>query len=163
MKELILEDKNKDISLDEIKIFLNEFSLKLPKSYVDFIWNHNGGYPSLSAYGNPYEDGVAIEVFCCLDPDYDRKKYIPGKLISVNDIIDSHQVLEKNLPPYLFPFGLDAGGGYFCISTKKDDFGEIYMFYMDGTCEEPVYLCDSFEEFINNLEDLQIYSEEEDY
>lgn len=163
MKEIILRKSGKPLSIIEIENLLEVLKVKLPEKYSRFISDHNGGYPSLSAYGNPYEDGVAIEVFCCLDPDYDRKKYIPGKLISVNDIIDSHQVLEKNLPSYLFPFGLDAGGGYFCISTKKDEFGEIYMFYMDGTCDEPVYLCESFEEFINNLENLQVYSEEEDY
>ncbi|MGB0868176.1 MAG: SMI1/KNR4 family protein [Flavobacteriales bacterium] len=163
MKEVILEDKNKDISLDEIKLFMNEFNLKLPKGYIDFISKQNGGYPSLSAFGNPNEDGVVIECFYCIslnEYDYYTNEI---QILPSREIIQIHQIIEQNIPSDLYPFGYDTGGAKFCISTRDEEFGEIYMFYMDGTSEEPVYLCDSFEEFINNLEDLEIYSEEEDY
>lgn len=70
--------------------------MKLPKSYIDFKLKYNGGYPSLSAFGDPYEDGVNIEVFACVNLNYDREVYDNDVLISVNDLIDTHQVLENN-------------------------------------------------------------------
>ncbi|TDQ28611.1 SMI1/KNR4 family protein [Tenacibaculum caenipelagi] len=161
MKDIKITESEKSISLKEFNSFLNEFNLKLPDTYKDFILKHNGGYPKLSAYGNPYEDGFEVDVFLCIDMTYNRTN-ISGDVIlpSVNDTIDTHQVLENNIPKYLFSFGLDAGGNDFCISMREEDFGAIYAFYMDGTSEEPIFICDSFEEFINGLEDIEKYEED---
>ncbi|GGG23224.1 hypothetical protein GCM10011344_24960 [Dokdonia pacifica] len=50
-----------------------------------------------------------------------------------------------------------AGGGKFCISMREEDFGSIYQVFLDGTADEPIYIMDSFENFINGLEDPSVY------
>lgn len=150
------------ISKDEIRELENKYSLKLPESYKEFIMKYNGGYAEISAFDNPYEDGTIISVFCCIrleEPELDFLNPIP-RLISSKKMIETHQILEKNIPKYLYPFGLDEGGGKFCISMKEEDFGTIYQVFLDGTVDEPVYVTDSFESFINALEDPSIYDED---
>ncbi|WP_299105588.1 SMI1/KNR4 family protein [uncultured Tenacibaculum sp.] len=161
MKELNVSESEKPISKTDLDLFIDSYNLKIPDSYKQFILKNNGGYPEFSAYGNPYEDGFVIDVFSCFDTEYDRyNSSSEVALPSVNDTIDTHQVLENNIPKFLFSFGLDEGGNDFCISMRDEDFGTIYAFYMDGTAEEPVFICDSFEQFINGLEDIGKYEED---
>jgi hypothetical protein len=162
MKDLKLRNVSKKISSTELKSFMNEFALKLPESYIKFILKNNGGYPEISAYDNPYEDGFTIQCFNRISPVHETILEILEKkeVNSARSTIETHQRLEKNLPDHLYPFGLDVGGNDFCISMKEDDFGAIYRFFMDGTADEPIYITDSFENFVNALEDPAIYDED---
>ncbi|WP_299674425.1 SMI1/KNR4 family protein [uncultured Dokdonia sp.] len=159
MKDLKLKQSAEKIFPEQLEIFKNKFDLTLPKSYEDFISENNGGYPEISAFDNPNEDGSIINVFCCVrieEPELDFLNPTP-RLISSKSLIESHQILEKNISKYLYPFALDEGGGKFCISMREEDFGSIYQVFLDGTVDEPVYVTDSFENFINGLEDPSIY------
>ena len=163
MKDLKLRKTANSITKEELQAFKTEFNLSLPKSYEDFILKHNGGYPEIAAFDNPYEDGVIIEVsnrISTEDEDFFARR---GKVYSSRTAIQTHQQLEKNIPEFLYPFGLDAGGGNFCISMREEDFGTIYQFFMDGTAEEPIYVTDSFENFVNALESVDNYEDEEEY
>ena len=159
MKDLKLKKVSEKISPIQLKSFMNEFELKLPESYIKFILKNNGGYPEISAYDNPYEDGFIIQCFNRISPVHETILEILEKeeVNSARNTIETHQRLEKNLPTYLYPFGLDVGGNDFCISMKDDDFGAIYRFFMDGTADKPIYITNSFENFVNALKDPDIY------
>ncbi len=53
------------------------------------------------------------------------------------------------------PFGYDEGGWHFCLSFDKDTFGKIFINrWTDHLPEEQfVVIADSFEEFINGLQE----------
>lgn len=160
MQEIKLKNSYDSITREEVHQFIDEFNLKLPESYISFILKHNGGYPDLSAFGDPYEDGSDINCFYSISLtdyifDIDSNIILPSR-----EIIQTHQIDEQNLLKYLYPFADDAGGAEYCLSMREEDFGVVYIFFMDGTSDEPVYLCSSFEELINGLEDSDNYLED---
>ncbi len=156
MSKLILEYSETPISRAEVDSFMKEFNLVLPQDYIDFMIKNNGGDPNLSAFGNPYEDGAVIETFYFISLN-EAYEYLNKYSNPVRDIIKTYKIYEQNIPDYLYPFGCDAGGANFCLSMRKKDFGAVYLFYVDYTSDEPFYLCKSFKEFIEGLEDLEIY------
>ncbi|WP_299132979.1 SMI1/KNR4 family protein [uncultured Tenacibaculum sp.] len=158
MKKIELKLGGIPISKEELEKFIKEFGLKLPNLYKSFILASNGGYPNLSAFGNPYEDGSEVDSFYTITMvDNDK---IDDLVISSRDVIKTHQILEKNLPSHFYPFADDIGGAKFCFSMKNSDFGSVYLVFLDGTADEPIFICDSFEEFINGLENIEIYEED---
>ncbi|SEC37539.1 SMI1 / KNR4 family (SUKH-1) [Tenacibaculum sp. MAR_2009_124] len=158
MKKIQLIQGGEPISPEELEKFVNEFELKLPNLYKSFILASNGGYPNLSAFGNPYEDGSEVDSFYAITMvDNDK---VDDLVISSRDVIKTHQILEKNLSSHFYPFADDIGGAKFCFSMNDLDFGSVYLIFLDGTTDEPTFICDSFEEFINGLEDIEIYEED---
>lgn len=162
MKDLRLEDSEKPITEEQYKLFLKEFNLKLPDSYKQFILKYNGGYPKISAFGNPYEDGFTVDYLGRIAPEKEGFFETYDSLSSTRLLIDTHQIEEQNIPKHLYPFGASEGNHTLCISMKDKDFGSIYVYYLDGTAHEPAFLTSSFEQFINALEDSEDY-EEDDY
>lgn len=164
MKDLKMRKSGEPITKQELEQFISEFNLKLPKFYEDFILKHNGGYAEITAFGNPYEDGTAIDGFgrISLTDDTYEDLIDDEKISSIREIIQDLQIEENVIPNHLYPFGFDAGGNYFCISMAEEGFGAVCKFYVDGTADEPTPLSASFEEFINGLEDITPYREAED-
>lgn len=160
MEKLKLEQSSTSINLLDINKFIDEFSLKLPESYIDFILNNNGGYPNLAAYGNPYEDGSVVDSFYSISLDDYVFKEDKVTLLPSREIIKTHQILEKNIPSYFYPFADDEGNAKFCISMNEKDFGYIYLVFLDGTSDEPTFICDSFVKFINGLENIEKYEDD---
>ncbi|WGH74643.1 SMI1/KNR4 family protein [Tenacibaculum tangerinum] len=158
MKDIKITESAKPVSLDEFNSFINKYNLKLPETYKSFILKYNGGYPKLSAYGNPYEDGSEIDSFYSVTLKDNNE--IDDLIISSRDVIKSHQIMEDNIPSHFYPFADDSGGAKFCLSMRQEDFGKIYLVFLDGTSNEPTLICDSFEEFINGLEDIEKYEED---
>lgn len=50
-------------------------------------------------------------------------------LYSSTEAIQTHQIIEQNIPKHLYPFGLTGGGNDFCISMGKEDYGYIYILF----------------------------------
>ena len=161
MKDIKMYDSESAISIEVLDEFIIKYQLKLPESYKNFILKHNGGYAEICAFDNPNEDGTIVAEFCAIRLELGDFLEELDNIITVTQLIEDHQHLEKNLPAHLFPFALAEGGGKFCISMNEEDFGTIYLFFMDGTANEPIFVIDSFENFINALEDPAIFEEEE--
>ncbi|KAB1160356.1 SMI1/KNR4 family protein [Tenacibaculum aiptasiae] len=157
MKKLKLELSDESIKISDLNIFINEFDLRLPESYIDFILKNNGGYPNLTAYGNPYDDGLIVDSFYSVSLSDYRFNKDEVALLSSREIIRTHQIIEKNIPPYLYPFADDEGGAKFCLSMKDESFGKVFLVYLDGTYDEPTFISDSFSKFIETLEDVEKY------
>lgn len=158
MKDIKLKESESPISLDELNQFIKEFKLKLPDLYKEFILKANGGYPNLTAFGNPYEDGVEVDSFYSITIEDNNE--VDDLIISSRDVINSHQILESNIPEFFYPFADDTGGAKFCLSMRQEDLGTVYLVFLDGTADEPTLISDSFEQFINGLEDIEKYEED---
>lgn len=152
MKDIKITESEKSISLEEFNSFLNEFNLNLPDTYKNFILKHNGGYPDKSFfYSKKVDLEFDFDFFYSIDLKYEDKDVLDAidDLVTVNEIIDNYQINDKELPIFLYPFGQNSGGATYCISTKGEDYGVVYLHYWDGSGLQ--FICDSFEEFIEGL------------
>lgn len=127
----------KNVSLEDINEFQQNYNIKLPESYKQHILINNGGIPK-----KDFLKEKEITVSCFYSIKYGENK--------IEDIIKNLQVLEDVLPKNLFPFANDLGGNDFCISLEENNFGKIYIWYHD-TGGEKKFIADSFQEFMNDL------------
>lgn len=66
----------------------------------------------------------------------------------------SYENLKSALPPYFMNFAHDGGGNPFCLCLEKGtDYGKVYFCAMDEGEVEPELLADSFQEFMDGLEE----------
>jgi hypothetical protein len=128
------DSSKQKLTLEELSKFEQDYNLKLPESYRNIMLEYNGGYP--------------------------EKTYFQGGIVYFDPIKYGNTTLEKMidgmqgfLPKGAFPFA-DYSGQSLCISLNKTDYGAIY--FLDETGEYDK-VCDSFEQFLEEL------SDEEDY
>ena len=141
MKNINLRAQEKSVGLMEINQFELDNGFKLPKSYKTFLSNSNGGVPRERIYWDP-ENELELGI-----SHFESLKYGSYPL---EDILENVYTNET-VPRGFVPFASDGGSGQYILSTNSEDFGEIYVIYSDS--EEPFKLCDSFDDFINRLEE----------
>ena len=107
--------------------------------YKQFLLKNNGGIPK----ENIFWDGNIESRISFFFP----LKY--GEHTIENVISNIHR--EDALPSMYFPFADTRGGAIYSFSMSNDNFGEVFLFHFDGS--EPLKISNSFEEFINNLEE----------
>lgn len=152
---MTLEDTHQQLTPTQIQEFETEFNLKLPEDYKEFILQYNGGYPLENVFENEQEDEFDINSFFSIRNDFDVDS---EGVMSSKYIIDTHQIIEQNIPNHLYPFGNTPGNQTYCISLAKYDYGSIYIYYLDGRKPEQTYVTFSFLNFIQNLkEDTEDY------
>ncbi len=123
------------LTIDELASFEKEFKIKLPESYKDVILKNNGGSPE-----RRYFRGGGIYF-----------RYIK---YGDNSLEKAIKLLEDILPENFFPFA-EYGGTSYCISLNRDEnYGKIYWVTEDGESE---LVCDSFEEFMEELSNNEDY------
>lgn len=129
------------LSISELEEFEREFKLKLPQDYKDFMLRFNGGIPE------------PAESFGIVVLQIQPIKYFPYQdNITIEDTIRVLKIVQQILPEHFFPFAYDEGGNELCISLSEDDYGSVYMCYLDYGDDIPThYLCGSFGEFINSF------------
>ncbi|NUL38301.1 SMI1/KNR4 family protein [Kosakonia sacchari] len=129
-----LEKSQQKLNPDELAVFEQQLNVSLPKDFVKFYMDYNGGYLPESDEDNPYLLGGFLPI-----------KY--GR-VSIEehykDITESFPELKE-----LIPFAYDDGGNLFLISSKNLDSGKIYIWLMDET--ELDFVSDSFSAFLNEL------------
>jgi hypothetical protein len=77
---------------------------------------------------------------------------------SFEDIIEYLMFEQDVIPKYLIPFADDEGGNFYCMSTKEETYGKIYIFYpefCDDLDEAIVYIAPSLDVFINNMREYE--------
>ena len=129
----------KSITLAEISNFEKSYELKLPKSFIDFYLNANGGSPSTR-----YFEDYRIAAFCPIKhkPDnYNIEKNI--------EILK----LSERLPEGFIPFAFDSGGWFFCLDTSERNYGSIYILPNGMLDSDPIFIVSSFSKFIDGLSD----------
>lgn len=139
MKKITVNN-SKDILIElDILNFENKNNYKLPLSYKDFLLKNNGGVPNENIFWNGVIE-ADVAYFYSL-------KYGNNNIESVMSNIHRDDALPKTF----LPFASSGGGSMYAFSMEKTGYGEIYLFHFDGS--DPFKLCESFEDFINNLEE----------
>ena len=139
MKKITLKLQEEKITLEYLNSFENTYNFNIPNSYKEFLVENNGGIPVEKIFW----DG---EIECYVPHFYSLKN---GEYPIEEIIKELHR--EDALPTYFFPFASTGGAGSYAFSMKNEDFGAVYVFHFDGS--EPLKLTDSFEDFINAMEE----------
>jgi hypothetical protein len=112
------------LSSKEINVFLENINFELPKGFIEFYEQSNGGILSGE---NVYVDLWPLPDMIALNKNYEVDKYAPD----------------------FFIFGSDDGGTAYCIE-KKTAF--IYDMQFIGMPEDARFICKNFNEFLQSPE-----------
>lgn len=144
MKKLNFEEKGKMIAKEELTSFQKRNGIILPDEYISFYLEANGGIPKEYIYWNN-------------DRIYCVNHIIPFKYAIIEGITleDTYQFLvkEKIMSSSFIPFVLEESGGYFMLSTSKQNYGKIY-FMSSEICEDSIIMIgDNLSDFLSHLTD----------
>lgn len=108
-----MKNFNTDLSLEDIKNFEKEHSLKLPNDYVEFILEFNGGNPWPDTFKYEYKNTKKIEYI--IIGDFNTFPYL-----------DLPNEEYNNISKGWIGIAYD-GQDYICISLNEEDYGKIYI------------------------------------
>jgi hypothetical protein len=169
----IIKSKN-STNLFEIKKFEKKLNIELPKDYIEWLLQYNGGRPEKDGCDviemiSEVSDGFLVNWFYGLkyDPTYNESY----------ELYDSYESFFDRMPKELIPIACDPGGNQICLGVVKGEhYGKVYFwdheeeaqnFVVPEEIETPwwenVYLvANSFEEFINKLYKYELPEELEE-
>lgn len=143
-------NSHKNLSLEGIKDFEEEYRVKFTKKYEEFLIYWNGGYPEPNLFMISSEQGTSV-----LNNFYGIGE-IPSNL---GDYID---IYEFRLPEGFIPIANDPGGNVICLGTKEPYYDKIYFWDHEQESEDPddmsnvYFLANNINDFLNNLyEDIE--------
>lgn len=150
MKDIIVSENNKKITLNKIKKFRTKYNIEIDKEYEKFLLDKNGGFINLGYViflDSKDRDNYihTVEFY-----DFERLKEILNIDLEDRNNIDcmGHLVLNEKM----LRIGESNLGFDLCLSYSKDNFGKIY--YIDDPHEnEFIFLANSFDELINRFEE----------
>ncbi|MGE7184012.1 SMI1/KNR4 family protein [Peribacillus sp. NPDC006672] len=138
-----MRSKNPKISLQDIKQFEQEYDITLPKQYVDFLLEYNGGYPQESNFRISDDEGENLV----------NKFYGIGDM--KNNLAKVFEVLEGEIPEDFISIANDPGGNEVLLGVSGEYQGKVYFWVHDIETEDEIgnmyILADSFARFFNNL------------
>jgi hypothetical protein len=141
MAKMISE--NPKISLQDIKQFEHEYDVKLPKQYVDFLLEYNGGYPQESSFKISDDEGESLV----------NKFYGIGDMKS--NLAKVFEILEGEIPEDFVSIANDPAGNEILLGVSGEYQGKVYFWNHDIEPEDEMgnmfILADNFAEFFNNL------------
>ncbi|PEI92758.1 SMI1/KNR4 family protein [Bacillus pseudomycoides] len=135
--------ENPKVSLQDIKQFEQECDVTLPKQYVDFLLEYNGGFPQESSFKISDDEGESLV----------------NKFYGIGDIKSNlgkvFEVLEGEIPEDFISIANDPAGNEILLGVNGDFQGKVYFWIHDIEPEDEMdnmfILADSFVEFFNNL------------
>lgn len=123
---------------------------KLPKDYVAFVREHNGGVPSLTVF--PIK-GMPLNPTGEIDRLHSLKH---GK--HVFDLVESNKRVSHALPGDCISIGHDAGPGQILLYTRGPRAGQVWFLDWYSECEDPedgtYFVAASFAEFLGALREV---------
>lgn len=152
---------NKGFNENKLISFTENIGCELPKEYIEFLRQHNGGYVknSISTYN---KNG--------------KRRFILTSMFGIgseDDLISQFETYKNRIPNNCIPIGRDAGGNLVCLNLSKDKYGNVYfwdheeeLMYEDGkiTLNDLYIIAETFHEFVNSLEEENNQeSESDDY
>ena len=127
---------------------------KLPDNYRDFLKCNNGGRPQGRLVFHFFEeaDGSVLDNFYGIHPNHDL------------NLLKKIQYIGDRIPSDCFPIANDVFGNLILIVVKGRQRGKIYFWDHEMESEEgqePTYenmtlVANSFEDFINGLQDEHV-------
>ena len=131
----------------------NDYCIKLPNAYIEFILTHNGAtlVNDVFDYDDPnYKDEKNADALAFINVE--KIKY---RIKNIKSGEDSDWPIEYRFEDGLIPFGENGGGDYICFDYRKDkrtDNPPIVIWNHDmGLKHRVVFIANNFEEFINML------------
>ncbi|MBL3889825.1 SMI1/KNR4 family protein [Bacillus cereus] len=135
--------ENLKVSLQDIKQFEQEYNVTLPKQYVDFLLEYNGGFPQESSFKISDDEGESLV----------NKFYGIGDMKS--NLGKVFEVLEGEIPEDFISIANDPAGNEILLGVNGDFQGKVYFWIHDIEPEDEMdnmfILADSFVEFFNNI------------
>ena len=139
---MIREDISMGIRItnEEMHNLAETYQIHFPGEYVSYLTNSEE---------TPKGKWVHIQ-----EGQWSTDAVIHGFYSTAKDLTEAIELLEEDWwPKGYIAIAYDEGGNYYCISTKKEDFGSIFYFLTDSIEEDPedalIRVCDSFSAFIN--------------
>ncbi|MDM1510163.1 SMI1/KNR4 family protein [Myroides odoratimimus] len=130
-------DKEKDLTIDDIKIFEGVYGITLPTDFVEFYLKYNGA-KTLENWSEGIDLNISFEGFLSI-------KY-GAKTIEEN--------IELGLQKGMVIFAINAIGTLFFISMLTESFGMIYS--KRSNSEELRMHCESFSQFLEGLNYIKV-------
>jgi hypothetical protein len=135
--------ENPKISLQDIKQFEQEYDIVLPKQYVEFLLEYNGGFPQKSGFNISDDEGESLV----------NKFYGIGDMKS--NLGKVFEILEGEIPEDFISIANDPAGNEILLGVSGENQGKVYFWIHDRVPEEVMdnmfNLADSFSEFFGNL------------
>jgi len=141
-----MQETGKSLTDSDISEFENEFQIKLPQDYIDFMLKNNGGVPEEDWIFDYIENGNA-------NSSVIRDFFVIYK--TETGEYDDLKVAYKNgvAPPDYMPIATDPGGNVIFMAVKGENRGKIYFGNHELEDEKTGYMLislisDTFSEFI---------------
>ena len=131
MENVKFKFSEKKLLRSEIEEFEREYNIKLPDELKNLLLQYNGGV---------LEKEMKDYAFAFLRP-------IKYGINTLEVAIDDLQITEHHIPREEIPFADDQFGNIFAISTRPEDYGKIYIWYMDVGEPRREFVANSLEEF----------------
>lgn len=141
---IIMFKRSKEkLEMEDIIDFENNFNIKLPEDLKKILLKYNGGVLE----GNTMEDKFIFINGIKSTYSFSILYSIKYGTNTMEEAIDIYQITEEHIPREYLPFAEDQGGNPYTISTNEDDYGKIYIWFMDVGEPERVFVANSLEEF----------------
>jgi len=149
-----IETYNHPIKEEDIQIFERANNIVLPNDYKKFLIKYNGGEPVYSLFKLNRELGtIVVNTLYGLNT---QEKY--------DDIAEQIQTYSNRISNQFIPIGDDPGGNQIVLGISGDFKGKVYFWdhntelenneFIENKLPENMYkLADSFDEFMNKLEE----------
>ncbi len=136
------EEAEQGLTSEDMSAFAAEWKITLPREFIEFYLQSNGGYPPFDAVeGDEYL--YHIDWFLPI-------KY--GKL-TINRLLRENRAEGIDMKG-MIPFAADPHDNMFVLSVAPDDYGSVYIFGQEddpGESSSYRYVCGSFTDFITGL------------
>ena len=137
-------DSLKPVDLENVE---NEFGIIFPADFKKHYLKYNGGYPEKDEFTWEDKSTTTINTFFSI-------KY--KGFSNLEAVYRQVTIDDPYLPVGIFPFAVDDGGNFFCISVRLNDYDCIYYCNDDHyeSMEEEGYLellTTGFGKFLDNL------------
>ncbi len=117
MSEIKFKEIEQSLTDKDIAAFEKQYKIDLPNNYKKLVLNFNGGIP------------INNKKFHCLY----SIKYGQVTVEYTRNIL---QVVEQIIPKEYLPIADDWNGNVFTISTIKEEYGQIFCWYLDSDNEK---------------------------
>jgi hypothetical protein len=139
MEKIQIDLVEENIQDSDITDFEQKYVISLPSNYKILVKKYNGGL---------VEGTEDLRILFSIKNGNN----------TVNRWLDVHRDLEHNISEDYLPFGSDVSDNPICLNIKQDDenYGKVFIVYMDGGSLEPVLMANSLEDLlgVEKIEDL---------
>lgn len=144
-----VDTDNPALTEDDIREFENRVNVDLPRSYVRFLMQHNGGYPIPNEFpieGLPNNPRGAIQVFLGLRDTE-----------ASTDLENVVRELSKTVPKGILPIACTGCGDLICLDLRKQSgpvvFWDMHEFWGNEVWHENLLypVAPNFEAFLEYL------------